>query len=165
MGISKIIGVIMVTPTSTEQKWKIAFLIFLIVALSLVIWSSVSSGLDYIPTSKTTPRPEKDCSTIGSGDWIDGISVNFSCIGIFGYGSKSYHEATTFCASLDSHLVEIFTEEQQDFLTAKIRDKFGRSGDRNFWIGLKFNGSNWHWQHSNRGLQFNGFVDCYGQSP
>ena len=57
--ISKIIGVIMVTPTSTEQKWKIAFLIFLIVALSLVIWSSVSSGIDYIPTSKTTPKPEK----------------------------------------------------------------------------------------------------------
>ena len=49
----------MVTPTSTEQKWKIAFLIFLIVALSLVIWSSVSSGIDYIPTSKTTPKPEK----------------------------------------------------------------------------------------------------------
>ena len=45
--------------------------------------------------------------------------------------------------------MEIFTEEQQDFLTEKISDMNMRN--MNFWIGLEFNGYNWYWQHSKRG--------------
>ena len=71
---------------------------------------------------KTTQKPEKDCSTLSNFDmeWIDGRSVNFSCIGI-SQTAKSYLEASNFCANLNSHLVEIFTESQQDFLRSKLR--------------------------------------------
>ena len=80
---------------------------------------------------------------MGNGLWFDGKSLNFSCIGIFFSDSKNYFEATAFCAELDSHLVEIFTEEQQEFLNEKIIDNFGSRNNMNFWIGLEFNGFNW----------------------
>ena len=93
----------------------------------------------------------KDCSTLSQNgfDWIDGRSVNFSCIGI-SQTAKSYREASNFCANLNSHLVEIFTETQQEFLKTKLRAKFGNRY-MHFWIGVKFNGVNWYWQHSNTG--------------
>ena len=90
--------------------------------------------------------------------------VNFSCIGIF-QTAKSYLEAYNFCANLDSHLVEIFTVTQQDFLKAKLMAKFVNRRSMHFWIGVKFNGVNWYWEHSNTGLKFNGFQDCYDGPP
>ena len=103
-------------------------------------------------SSTTTQKPEKDCSTLSNNfdlEWIDGRSVNFSCIGI-SQTAKSYREASNFCANLNSHLVEIFTETQQEFLKTKLRAKFGNRY-MHFWIGVKFNGVNWYWQHSNTG--------------
>ena len=150
--------------TSTDTKWKIAFLIFLIGTLSLVIWATESSGTQIISTSTTTQKPKKDCSTLGY-EWIDARSVNFSCIGIFDQTPKSYLEAYNFCANLDSHLVEIFTKTQQDFLKAKLEAKFRNRRYMHFWIGVKFNHVNWYWEHSNTGLKFNGFQDCYDGPP
>ena len=54
-------------------------------------------------SSTTTQKPEKDCSTLSNNfdlEWIDGRSVNFSCIGI-SQTAKSYREASNFCANLN----------------------------------------------------------------
>ena len=59
-------------------------------------------------------------------------------------------------------LVEIYHENQQDFLKDAILKKFGHG---HFWIGLTHNGNIWKWDYSKTPMLFNGFRDCYNQDP
>ena len=61
-------------------------------------------------------------------------------------------EAETYCTSRGYHLVEIFNQDQQDFI-AKEAENIGTGP---FWIGLKRLGgvSTWKWIHSKKIPQF-----------
>ena len=95
----------------------------------------------------TTIHTSVQCDALGGDnvEWIDGTQYHLGCLG-FVKSEKLSHNAETFCASLDSHLVEIFNQNQQDFIKQKAQQF------RNmFWIGLKRFGSNtWKWINSNQ---------------
>ena len=61
--------------------------------------------------------------------------------------------AETFCTSLGSHLVEIFNQDQQDFIKQKA-DLIGKAewNGGYWWIGLKRGhfSSTWKWIYSNQ---------------
>ena len=98
-------------------------------------------------TVATTINTPVRCDALGGNnvEWIDGTQYHLGCLG-FVKSEKLSHNAETFCASLDSHLVEIFNQNQQDFIKQKAQ-QFRKM----FWIGLKRFGSNtWKWIYSNQ---------------
>ena len=60
------------------------------------------------------------------------------------------YNAETYCTSRGYHLVEIFNQNQQDFIEQEAKNIGGY-----FWIGLKRQGaSTWKWLHSKKVPQF-----------
>ena len=51
-------------------------------------------------------------------DWIDAQNLKMGCINLNGTKSMAWNDAQDFCHSLNinAHLVEIFSEEQQQFI-------------------------------------------------
>ena len=51
-------------------------------------------------------------------DWIDAQNLKMGCINLNGTKSMAWNDAQDFCHSLNinAHLVEIFSEEQQQFM-------------------------------------------------
>ena len=97
----------------------------------------------------TTIHTSVQCDALGGDnvEWIDGTQYDLGCLG-FAKTKQLSKNAETFCTSLDSHLVEIFDQNQQDF----IKQKAQQIGE-DFWIGLKRVGSStWKWIDSNQVL-------------
>ena len=98
-------------------------------------------------------------------DWIDSDLESDEYYGHMGclyFGtslSVAWNEAQDFCSYLnsDSHLVEIFSEDQQHFLMVMALE-FEVLGNekRNWWIGLTDEGSEgtWYWSKSNQVANF-----------
>ena len=66
----------------------------------------------------------------------------------------AWNEAVDFCKSVNnSHLVEIFNAEQQEFMVMKLYEFVELTGQENtWWIGLTDEGSEgiWYWAHSHK---------------
>ena len=94
----------------------------------------------------TTIHTPVQCDTLRGNnvEWIDGTQYDLGCLG-YVKSTKPFQKAETFCASLDSHLVEIFNQNQQDFIKQKAQ-QFHNS----FWIGLKRFDTTWKWINSNQ---------------
>ena len=93
----------------------------------------------------TSIHTSVQCDALGGDnvEWIDGTHLRLGCLGFV--KSKQFPKnAKTFCTSLDSHLVEIFDQNQQDF----IKQKAQQIGE-NFWIGLRhYHAFIWEWMDS-----------------
>jgi len=81
--------------------------------------------------------------------WNDATHMNLGCI-LFNATSKmSWHDAQKVCKeSSSSHLVEIFSQEQQDYLTMKAFEAELLTGtEQDWWIGLTDDNSEgrWYW--------------------
>ena len=97
----------------------------------------------------TTIHTSVQCDALGGDnvEWIDGTQYDLGCLG-FVKSKQLSKDAETFCTSLDSHLVEIYDQNQQDFIKQKAK-QIGVD----FWIGLKRVGSStWKWIDSNQVL-------------
>ena len=71
-------------------------------------------------------------------------------------------EAQQFCSqNNNSHLVEIFSQEQQDFLVLNLLNNEQSQGKRNWWIGLIKIGNNWVWPHSLMNASFTSWSNGY----
>ena len=70
-------------------------------------------------------------------DWIDASYMDLGCIMFKGTISMTAPEALEYCVSqYNSHLVEIFTPIQQEFLRTKAMEIEELSGTkRHWWIG------------------------------
>ena len=101
----------------------------------------------------TTIHTPVQCNALGGDnvEWIDGTQLHLGCLG-FVKSKQLSKNAETFCASLDSHLVEIFDQNQQDF----IKQKAKQIGE-DFWIGLKRVDdltNTWKWIHSSKAPKY-----------
>ena len=71
--------------------------------------------------------------------WLDARILNMGCLNFNGTKSMAWNDAQDFCHSLNinSHLVEIFSEEQQQFMViqALLYEEYSGKA-RNWWIGL-----------------------------
>ena len=69
----------------------------------------------------------------------------------------SWHDAQNFCNSENAHLVEIFSQEQQDYMVMKAFEAELLTGsEREWWIGLTDDNSEgrWFWINSPRPAEF-----------
>ena len=71
--------------------------------------------------------------------WLDAQNFNLGCLIFDGNKSMAWNEAQNYCQKLDSnsHLVEIFSDDQQEFMIFNAIEYEEFSGyARNWWIGL-----------------------------
>ena len=92
------------------------------------------------------------CSSLEDPDieWFDAKHLQFGCIGFVKTEMKS-PEAEKYCASRGYRLVEIYNQNQQDFIAEKCTEiRPGPLSNDGFWIGLKrMQGtSTWKWLDS-----------------
>ena len=112
---------------------------------------------------------EIHCETIDIGGnnvkWVDGTDLGLGCLG-FVNTKMLTSDAEVYCRSLSEslHLVEIFSQTQQNFLKLKA-NQIGyetsglMTGGRDYWIGLKRMGpSTWKWIHSKKNSQFTAWL-------
>ena len=82
--------------------------------------------------------------------WFDGSFVDLGCI-LFSREPRYYYEANTFCQDLGSHLIEIHTQSQSDFIQMELKlldeDVIGESY---WWSSGSDSGreGQWYWEHS-----------------
>ena len=112
---------------------------------------------------------EIQCDNIDIGGnnvkWIDGTDLGLGCLG-FVNTKMSSSDAEIYCSSLSNslHLVEIFSQSQQNFLRMRANiigyEISGLiTGGRNYWIGLKRTGpSTWKWVNSKKYAQFTAWL-------
>ena len=91
--------------------------------------------------------------------WLDAQDFNLGCLMFDGNKSMAWNEAQNFCQKLDSnsHLVEIFSDDQQEFMIFNAIEYEEFSGNaRNWWIGLTDEESEneWYWTKSNQKADF-----------
>ena len=92
---------------------------------------------------------DKDCSSLGGSDikWFDAKDLQLGCIGFVSLDISS-SEAEVYCTSRGYRLVEIYDQNQQDFLKHKANN-LGSASEKGYWIGLKRTGSStWKWLDS-----------------
>ena len=77
--------------------------------------------------------------------WFDGAFLNFGCLG-FNRQGHTWDVAKNFCANLGAHLVEVYSENQVQFLIQKA----GEVGGGSFLTGGKFKHGAWYWDYSNK---------------
>ena len=90
-----------------------------------------------------------DSGTCDEG-WFDASFVDLGCV-LFSREPKYYYEANTFCQDLGSHLIEIHTQSQLDFIQMELQlldeDVTGQSY---WWSSGSDSGreGQWYWEHS-----------------
>ena len=77
--------------------------------------------------------------------WFDGAFLNFGCLG-FNRKGHTWNDAKNFCANLGAHLVEVYSENQVNFLIQKAQEAGGGS----FLTGGKYKHGAWYWDYSNK---------------
>ena len=91
------------------------------------------------------------CSDLEDLDivWFDAHDLNFGCIGLVKKETNS-EDAEKFCVSRGYRLVEIYDQNQQDFIVDKCTEIGPGSSIKGFWIGLKRTQgtSTWKWLDS-----------------
>ena len=100
---------------------------------------------------KMSKKYQNDCSCLKEQDleidWFDAKHLQLGCIGFVKIEMKS-PEAEKYCASRGYRLVEIYNQNQQDFIAEKCTEI--RPRPLSFWIGLKRTQgtSTWKWLDS-----------------
>ena len=83
--------------------------------------------------------------------------MNVGCIGFMKYKTNCLNrEAACAEENSNAHLVEIFNQEQQDFMKLKANE-VRKSLGKNYlywWIGAKMKNGAMHWTHSNIKVSF-----------
>ena len=101
------------------------------------------------PICQKLKKYNQDCSCLEDLDidWFDAKHLQFGCIGLVKTEMKS-SEAENYCVSRGYRLVEIYDQNQQDFMVEKCSE-IVPSG-LGFWIGLKRTQgtSTWKWLDS-----------------
>ena len=91
-----------------------------------------------------------NCTSLDDANitWIDGRKKCLGCLG-FAKTNMTSNDAQKFCTkNRGSHLVEIFTRNQLDFIRLEA---FKLRTRGSFWIGLKrVEGLIWKWAHSGK---------------
>ena len=106
-----------------------------------------------MPTEPVPTEPvPTDCSGLEDPDidWFNGHHLGFGCIGLVKTAMTS-SEAENYCVSRGYRLVEIYDQNQQNFMVEKCREIGGPSGNaKGFWLGLKRTPgtSTWKWLDS-----------------
>ena len=106
-----------------------------------------------MPTEPVPTEPvPTDCSGLEDPDidWFNGHHLGFGCIGLVKTAMTS-SEAENYCVSRGYRLVEIYDQNQQNFISEKCREIGGPSGNaKGFWLGLKRTPgtSTWKWLDS-----------------
>merc|ERR1711994_370505 len=83
--------------------------------------------------------------------WSDATHVNMGCLLYNATAAMTWSEAHNFCHSENSHLVEIFSQEQQDYAVMKAFESELLTGSpRSWWIGMTDANSEgrWYWIYS-----------------
>jgi len=89
--------------------------------------------------------------------WADASHMNLGCLLFNATTPMSWHAAQDLCKESSSHLVEIFTPEQQEFMVMKAFEAHGITGmEREWWIGLTDANSEgrWYWIDSLKEAEF-----------
>jgi len=90
--------------------------------------------------------------------WADATHMNLGCVLFNATTKMSWHDAQNVCQeSYSSHLVEIFSQEQQDFVAMKAFEAELLTGtEQDWWIGLTDDNSEgrWYWIHSLKSAEF-----------
>ena len=90
--------------------------------------------------------------------WFDATYLNMGCLSFNASQPMAWNEAEDFCKSVNnSHLVEIFNSEQQEFMVMKLYEFVELTGQENtWWIGLTDEGSEgiWYWAHSHKVAEY-----------
>ena len=114
-------------------------------------------------TTTTTTTTLSVCDSVG---WVDGKEVGLGCLLMEeSTPNMTNPDATVFCRSRNSHLVEIFTKEQMQFIVAKLKNK-RKCGTSvcGWWAGgTKKHGGDWYWIYS--GKLVPKLVWKHGQEP
>ena len=89
----------------------------------------------------------------GSGSceagWLDAGLVDLGCL-YFLKETKVYYDANKFCQDKGSHLVEVHTRAQLDFLVMELQLSDDDDGPSYWWSCGSDSGreGQWYWQHS-----------------
>ena len=106
------------------------------------------------------------CNNLGDPDieWFDAKHLQFGCIGFVKIEMRP-PEAEKYCMSRGYRLVEIYNQNQQDFIAEKCTEIAGTGPREHFWIGLKrINGtSTWKWLDSDVIPEFTAWDTSQGQ--
>eukprot|EP00090_Calanus_glacialis_P022791 TRINITY_DN35102_c0_g1_i1.p1 TRINITY_DN35102_c0_g1~~TRINITY_DN35102_c0_g1_i1.p1 ORF type:complete len:160 (+),score=38.34 TRINITY_DN35102_c0_g1_i1:1-480(+) len=101
-----------------------------------------------------------------SAGWFDGNPYNLGCVQFNGTTALTWDNAQEFCHTQEeSNLVEIFNQDQQDFLKLMAEQLEIFTGDkRHWWIGatdVAYEGR-WIWPHK---LETVDYAAWYGAEP
>ena len=83
--------------------------------LALIAQVLLGVGLVIGAEIETLENPKSICPKY----WSDATHVNMGCILYNATTSMTWSDAQNFCHSQNSHLVEIFSQEQQDYAVMK----------------------------------------------
>ena len=100
--------------------------------------------------------------------WTDATRLDLGCLLFDVSSAKTWLDSEDFCGgNYSAHLVEIFNEEQQEYMEMKAFELELITGKaRNWWIGLtdeSFEGR-WYWSHSLVEANFTAWVNT-GYTP
>ena len=105
--------------------------------------------------------------------WVDATEENLGCLLFNSTSPMTWIDAQNFCSARnDSHLVEIFSQKAQDFITAEALALELASGNiASWWIGLTDLSSRgrWYWSHSLIVAEFTSWIvgqpqNSYGEN-
>ena len=97
---------------------------------------AISTFLFCMAFAKASELEEGDSKSLCPKYWTDATHVDMGCILFNATTSMTWSSAQEFCWSVNSHLVEVFSQEEQDFLAMKAFESELLTGaKRNWWIG------------------------------
>ena len=117
-------------------------IIVILITLVILFTTSSTSGdncgsrATISPTPTTTETPfQENCDS----GWIDGRSVGLGCIFISDSG-MNYATSIQFCSDKESHLIEIHSPQQREFVASRL-------SVNTFWVGATNPNekTTWYW--------------------